>query len=670
MSIKLDYRSNLRGIRKCPRCETFNGNRATRCKNRSCQQKLRDDTIRDRKVLPTQPASAVQLLPNYAHLYSVHLRTGVRYFIKKDTQPDGTITVASITSGLASISIQSDEKELIKQHVSGCKTIASTLPLKRATVDMLLIPEEEKRILWEKETLCNVPLVQRLGNDLFAVGRLQSSFGLRHVAAQKKNLKYTQFHCDCRSDGHQHKTSPDACWHILAVVAGLMSAAENPDDRWLPLLRQFVGQEPVPVPSDHDLRCTYEAVPPVEAHILNDQLPVVGQSVEMIDCILNPTMMELFSDDVDVQPGLISLDSLMDMPTDGPVFELAIGDTMIDPPATERCSPDVITANAESLQLMDCQIELMDEFDLTDRIDFCPSDIECDESMLLPAGVFDNLSTEVEPKEGKKEKLIEVTAKKAALRQGGRVEKEKLTRGSYNVRKLMKALESNGIIFNRLQRHRSSEPDETSRKTTSVPAYEATLCHLSFTHWLESVIEQLNAIIDYNTNGKPEAQTFRIHEDFFRCLRARFSVGHRLRQPEKTSSPEEGPELTAGATEQHTQLFRFTHHKSLLHVFRTDRIALAFEKNFARSADERFVEMDPPEDMPETKGRPVRAQCYSTYIKIGRYKHEPDPERVYNFSLEWIGGVLPRSGFGDLRISFEYGHRMNNQYVPPPGEKL
>ncbi|KFB44671.1 AGAP001614-PA-like protein [Anopheles sinensis] len=547
MSIKLDYRNNLRGIRKCPRCDSFNGNRATRCKNRSCQHKLRADTNGDRKVPPTQPASAVQLLPNYAHLYSVHLRPGVRTFVETPTETDGTITVASIASGLASVSVESDDLEMIKQRVSGCQTVASALPLIKAIVDTLLIPEEEKRILWERETQCNMPLVQRMGNDLFAVGRLQSSFGLCHVTAQKKNQKYSHFHCDCRSDGDQHQMSPDACWHTVAVVAGLLSAAENPDERWVPLLRQFVGQKPVPEPSDHDLRCTYEAVPSVEGHILTDQLPVVGQSIE--------TMLELFSDDVDVQPGLISLDSLMDMPTDGPVFELAIGDTMIDPPAIERGSPDVITTSAESLQLMDCQIELMDEFDLTDRIDFCPSDIECDESMLLPDDVFENLSVEVEPKEGKKEKLVEVTAKKAALRQGGRVEKEKLTRGSYNVRKLMKALESNGIIFNRLQRNRSSEPDESSRKTSPLPAYEATLCNLSFTQWLESVIEQLNAIIDYNTNGKPEAQTFRIHEDFFRCIRARFSVGHRLRQPDETSSSER--------TESRTHLFRFTHHKSL-----------------------------------------------------------------------------------------------------------
>uniref|UniRef100_A0A182JCM0 Uncharacterized protein n=1 Tax=Anopheles atroparvus TaxID=41427 RepID=A0A182JCM0_ANOAO len=393
----------------------------------------------------------------------------------------------------------------------------------------------------------------------------------------------------------------------------------------------------------------------------------------MIDCILNPTMMELFCDDADEQPGLVSLDALMDMPTEGPIFELAIGDTRGDAPTVESCSPDVVTTNAESLHLMDCQIELMDEFDLTDRIDFCPSDIECDESMLLPASVIENLSTEVKPREGKKEKLVEVTAKKSALRQCGRVEKEKLTRGSYSVRKLMKVLESNGVIFNRLQRSRNGDEVPDPGKSPVAPGYEATLCGLSFTRWLEAVIEQLNAIIDYNTNGKPTPQTFRIHEDFFRCLRARFSVGHRLRQPEETRNPETA-ESSAGVG-QRTQLFRFTHHKSLLHVFRTDRIQLSFEKSFVRTSDDSFIAIDLPEDSQEgsdTKDSPcpIRAHRYSTYIKIGRYKHEADPNRVYNFSVEWTGGVLPRSGFGDLRISFEYGHRINNQYVPPPGGEV
>uniref|UniRef100_A0A182NS47 Uncharacterized protein n=1 Tax=Anopheles dirus TaxID=7168 RepID=A0A182NS47_9DIPT len=351
-----------------------------------------------------------------------------------------------------------------------------------------------------------------------------------------------------------------------------------------------------------------------------------------MESMLNPTIMELFNDQAD--------------------DEATIEETTTDFPPT-TCIPDMF-ADGDGLHLMDCQIELMDEFDLTDRIDFCPSYIECEDSLPAP-----------EPEETvPKEKLVEITAKKGALKQCGRRPREKLTRGSYSVRKLIKILESNGVIFNRLQRASDANP--------GVPSFEAIQCNLSFTRWLEFVIEQLNATIDYNMDGKPPTQSFRIQEDFFRCLRARFSVGHRLRQPESTEG--DGPV----ESERHPRplVFKFTHHKSLLHVFRTDKIELAFEKTFIRGSDDRFVPFERLKDdetrkqLPALEGIvPIRPHRYCTYIKMGRYKHASDPERVHQFTVEWVAGALPLSGFGDLRISFEYGHRMNNQYVAPPFQR-
>uniref|UniRef100_A0A182VZB7 Uncharacterized protein n=1 Tax=Anopheles minimus TaxID=112268 RepID=A0A182VZB7_9DIPT len=344
--------------------------------------------------------------------------------------------------------------------------------------------------------------------------------------------------------------------------------------------------------------------------------------------MLNSSIMELFNDE----------------------DESAITDETTHNMLPTTCTPDMFTGGEESLLLMDCQIELMDELDPTDRIDFCPSFIECEDSLPMP-------ETE---ENTQAESVVRITTKKSALKRCGRMPHEKLTRGSYSVRKLMKVLESNGVIFNRLQHTNVAKSDAN---VSPMPVYEATQCNLSFTCWLESVIEQLNSVIDYNTDGKPAVQTFRIQKDFFHCLRARFSVGLRLRQPESAS--------TTDTESDQSQLYKFTHHKSLLHVFRTDKIELCFEKKFTRGPDNRYVplelaEPDKSEPLPGQQNRTIRPHCYSTYIKLGRYRHEPDPERVYHFTLEWIDGVLPRSGFGDLRISFQYGHRMNNQYMASP----
>uniref|UniRef100_A0A182PGP2 SWIM-type domain-containing protein n=1 Tax=Anopheles epiroticus TaxID=199890 RepID=A0A182PGP2_9DIPT len=501
-----------------------------------------------------------------------------------------------------------------------CKSTAEAVPLLKEAIDSLRTSEDEKLAIKEKQSHPAGPLVQRVAYDLFIVGHWQTAYGLHHVAALKRTQKYSNFQCDCCDANDGQQTAPnDVCWHVSAVVAALRSApGKYGGERWTSLLQQFVlDSNNARCQNGLDLREDNSA-PSFEFFLAPDDGPIETQS------LFASTIMELFNDQE--EPGLVIDESSGTFPP--------------------TCIPSIFAGGDESLHLMDCQIELMDELDPTDRIDFCPSFIECADEV------------EEEP-QAPEQKLVEITAKKAALKRCGRMAREKLTRGSYSVRKLMKVLESNGIIFNRLQRG-------VGGGVPPVPPYEAVGCSLSFTRWLESVIEQLNSVIDYNSNGRPDVQSFRIHEDFFRCLRARFSVGNHLRQPEP---------IRNGENESYPQVYKFTHHKSLLHVFRTDEMALCFEKAFHRTANDRYTAAS--EELTDDgkglesfsgQGVAIRPHRYTTYIKLGRYKHEPNPDRVYHFTIEWIAGALPRSRFGDMRISFEYGHRMNNQYMPPPEE--
>uniref|UniRef100_A0A182MGP0 Putative treble-clef zinc-finger domain-containing protein n=1 Tax=Anopheles culicifacies TaxID=139723 RepID=A0A182MGP0_9DIPT len=618
----------MRGIRKCSACGTFNGNRALKCKNQACQQKLKEVPSAV-NCNPSSALIAVQLLQTgstIGQLYSVRDGQGLRNIIRSNVGADGTIGSLTIIQGREIADVKN-----LTPIISSCKSIAEAVPLLKEAINTLAISEEEKLSLWDK--YCHPggnPLVQRASNDLYVVGHSQATYGLTHVVATKKNQKYSIFHCDCQANGHQ-QPSPIVCWHVHAVVAGLLSAPEKFGDRWTALLQQFVGQKSSTVLDDAP---DENSVLSYEYLLASDDagyISVPNEHIE-IQSMLNSSYMELFNDEEHIA-----------MVTDETARSML--------PTT--CIPDIFSGGEESLHLMDCQIELMDELDPTDRIDFCPSFIECEDS--LPVSEAEE-NTQAE-------NVVRITTKKSALKRCGRMAPEKLTRGSYSVRKLMKTLESNGIIFKRLQRVSGAKTDGNVLSPT--PIYEAMQCNLSFTCWLESVIEQLNSVIDYNTDGKPAVQTFRIQRDFFHCLRARFSVGFSLRQPE--------PAHSTDAENDRSQLYKFTHHKSLLHVFRTDKIALCFEKKFTRGADDRYVPLELTEDdkndpLPGEQNRTtIRPHCYSTYIKLGRYRHEPDPERVYHFSLEWIDGVLPRSGFGDLRISFQYGHRMNNQYTGPPG---
>ncbi|XP_053667396.1 uncharacterized protein C2orf42 homolog [Anopheles marshallii] len=629
MELKFDHRRTMRGIRKCTQCGTFNGNRAIKCKNQLCQRTLnkipqpaKRDSLPDLMVV-----KLLQTGYTNGQVYSVRdgHSDGLRNIIRTNISADGTLGALTIIQGN-----DISDTGNVTQIISSCKSMntAEALPFAKETISALAISEEEKLSLWERRCHAGGPLVQRVSSDLFVVGHWPSAYGLCHVVALKKNQKYSHFHCDSQNC-EQTESSRTVCWHMQAVAAGLLSAPDKGDDLWADLLQQFVCQKTTTVldgvPDEN-------AVLSYEYFLAADDAGFISVPSEHIEIqsMLNSTYMELLNNG-----------ESSNMDTDETTNHLL--------PTTSI--PDIFPGGEESLHLMDCQIELMDELDPTDRIDFCPSFIECEDS--LPAQETEDNS--------QAEDLVRITTKKGALKRSGKVTHE-LTRGSYSVRKLMNVLESNGIIFNRLQH--VSGPKNVA-KSSPTPAYEATQCSLSFTCWLESVIEQLNSVIDYNTDGKPAVQTFRIQEDFFRCLRARFSIGHRLRQPERA-------DRSTDTESDRSQRYKFTHHKSLLHVFRTDKIALCFEKKFKRGADDRYVPLEDDESEPasEQESRPIRPHSYTTYIKLGRYRHEPDPERVYYFLLEWIDGVLPRSGFGELRISFQYGHRMNKQYLTPPGRLL
>lgn len=100
--------------------------------------------------------------------------------------------------------------------------------------------------------------------------------------------------------------------------------------------------------------------------------------------------------------------------------------------------------------------------------------------------------------------------------------------------------------------------------------------------------------------------------------------------------------------------------------------ALQFEKSFCRAADGTFEEIDLSESLKDqqnsTKGVAIKPFQYKTYIKMGTYR-SGHGKNVHYFTVEWIAGVLPKCRFGELRITFQYGHKENHLYVRPPLQK-
>ncbi|XP_056364820.1 uncharacterized protein C2orf42 homolog isoform X2 [Oenanthe melanoleuca] len=232
-------KATLRGIRKCPRCGTYNGTRGLSCKNKTCGAVFRAGSRR-------QPgADAVRLLTGSpSQLYSVRQRDQ-RCFVELGVSqtaiqtPEGTL-ITQLSSGRchapACARAAADKQCQHLKLALGCQAEATPLPLKSSVLGTVQAPAEAKQSLWELATEPTGPLVQRVSKSVLVVkckasqrhslGYLHASFGQR------------RFSCACRAPGHGHakgddeeeeeeeeeeEAAPTRCIHFLACICAFAS---------------------------------------------------------------------------------------------------------------------------------------------------------------------------------------------------------------------------------------------------------------------------------------------------------------------------------------------------------------------------------------------------------------------------------------------------------------
>nr|XP_054506688.1 uncharacterized protein C2orf42 homolog isoform X1 [Agelaius phoeniceus] len=239
-------KATLRGIRKCPRCGTYNGTRGLSCKNKTCGAVFRAGSRR-----PPGAADAVRLLSGtQGQLYSVRQRQR-RCFVELGVSetaiqtPEGTL-ITQLSSGRChapACARAAGEGQC--QHLKlalGCQAEATPLPLKSSVLGAVQAPAEAKQSLWELATEPSGPLVQRVTKSVLVVkckasqrhslGYLHASFGQR------------RFSCACRGPGHgrakgeqredeeeedeeeeeeEEESPPTRCIHFLACICAFAS---------------------------------------------------------------------------------------------------------------------------------------------------------------------------------------------------------------------------------------------------------------------------------------------------------------------------------------------------------------------------------------------------------------------------------------------------------------
>uniref|UniRef100_A0A674GM16 Putative treble-clef zinc-finger domain-containing protein n=1 Tax=Taeniopygia guttata TaxID=59729 RepID=A0A674GM16_TAEGU len=234
-------KATLRGIRRCPRCGTYNGTRGLSCKNKTCGAVFRAGARR-------QPGTdAVRLLGGArGQLYSVRQRDS-RCFVELGTSetaiqtPEGTL-LTQLSSGRchapACAKAAADKQCQHLKLALGCQAEATPLPLKSSVLGAVQAPAEAKQSLWALATEPTGPLVQRVTKSVLVVkcqasqrhglGYLHASFGQR------------RFSCACRPPGHgrarrrqqqeeeeeeeeEEEAPPARCIHFLACICAFAS---------------------------------------------------------------------------------------------------------------------------------------------------------------------------------------------------------------------------------------------------------------------------------------------------------------------------------------------------------------------------------------------------------------------------------------------------------------
>uniref|UniRef100_A0A8D0KUY5 Chromosome 2 open reading frame 42 n=1 Tax=Strix occidentalis caurina TaxID=311401 RepID=A0A8D0KUY5_STROC len=240
-------KATLRGIRKCPRCGTYNGTRGLSCKNKNCGTVFRYGTRKQPSV------DAVKLITGSdLQVYSVRQRDrgpDYRCFVELGVSEtaiqtvDGTI-ITQLSSGRCYVPscLKAATQGVVEnqcQHVKlalNCQTEATPLTLKSSVLNSMQASPETKQTIWQLATEPTGPLVQRITKNVLVVkckASQKHSLGYLHASfAQKmsaKTLADHRFSCSCQAlkpgkGGPAEEEAPlPRCIHFFACICAFAS---------------------------------------------------------------------------------------------------------------------------------------------------------------------------------------------------------------------------------------------------------------------------------------------------------------------------------------------------------------------------------------------------------------------------------------------------------------
>jgi len=616
----------MRGIRKCPKCGTYNGTRGLSCKNKSCDMVFKEAEGRNRRG----GCDAVRLYTGTtSSIYSVRLRDkgpDYRGFVQLPTVEG--LNMGDSLDQQAAMLVQSASQCFVESCVRGggggqggeeegsyaCPHIVACLApgvgeatpvmLRHSAMNDLNIRSEIKHEVYSRAEQISGPLVQRVSKHVFCVKCEADSrhpLGYLHMCFMDQRTKdgpgvEHRFFCSCSTFRGQDMTSsmatlfpqwtamdrerePDwvlrRCVHFYSCLCAFASDAKLSEEfRLYIMMDQEINTRAAEQSSLQENQVIAilgqdENGDTVQVEVLNqaELRGVLGQHKEHI----------LYTDNKDME-GLVTIteDIQIEMETpDGSVQTITV-------PASGLADTGTIATTSTSK----VQGTSSRKRQHSGRVGMQTSPV-------------------------KRNNLVTV-ASRLADSQVGRVD------------------EGNVV--------------------------------LSFHEWLGSVTERINQTMHYQFDGHPEPLVFHAPQVFFDCLRERISMGSRKKRlPNSTTAFVRKDALPLGTFTKYTWSINNVLH--VKQIFDTPHLPLEVTRTFVENKDGSFSVHNPPvtdgDHLHRLPGKRIKAHELKTFLKVGQTL--PDQKDPTPFVIEWIPDILPFMKIGELRIKFEYGHQRNGQ---------
>lgn len=239
----------LRGVRKCPKCGTYNGTRGISCKNKSC-----DVVFKEKERKRGHSADAVKIITGSTEqVFSVRLRDrgpDYRGFVQLpfvqdiDGNPASEVSPSVLSqasrcyvdscSRTTQISLTDQTCLHIKAAIE-CEQEAMPLILKNSALNSLQVTNETKQEIWIMATEITGPLVQRVTKNIMVVkckASQKQPLGFLHFAffetTRNRSQPEYKFQCSCKAFknhkiGVAKEDSPKRCVHFYACICAFAS---------------------------------------------------------------------------------------------------------------------------------------------------------------------------------------------------------------------------------------------------------------------------------------------------------------------------------------------------------------------------------------------------------------------------------------------------------------